>query len=269
MLLQGTQKQYRAYRAIALPTEHGGWSFAIEPLFLGLLLAITWQSVLLSFVVLSAFLAHQPIKIALKDRQKGLRTRRTILAERFALSYAGIAIVCFVPILLAGIPSHFWGFAVIMFMMVAVQQSYDLRSKSRELIPEVTGALALAGSASLIAVLGGWLWLDALALWLILGARTIPAILYVRSAFRQQKGKPDHIFITYLVHVLAIMGVLILTAMTMAPWLGVVAMCVLFGRAYHLLRAPINVTAKTIGFREMGYGLLTVILVAVGYWLML
>ncbi|MCU0465293.1 MAG: YwiC-like family protein [Anaerolineae bacterium] len=69
--------------SVALPSEHGGWSFLLEPLVLGLLVAGSPMGWVLAGAALCAFLAHQPLKIVLKDRLKGRRPPRTVLAERF------------------------------------------------------------------------------------------------------------------------------------------------------------------------------------------
>ena len=37
-----TDAQRVRLRSIALPTEHGGWGFTLEPILLGLLVAPTW-----------------------------------------------------------------------------------------------------------------------------------------------------------------------------------------------------------------------------------
>jgi hypothetical protein len=54
-------------KSIALPTEHGGWSFLAEPIVLGLLVAPTWKGFVLGLAIVSLFLLHQPLKIAMKD----------------------------------------------------------------------------------------------------------------------------------------------------------------------------------------------------------
>jgi hypothetical protein len=70
-----------------------------------------------------------------------------------------------------------------------------------------------------------------------------------------------------------VLGVVILCGLTLAkltPWLGVVLMVILLARAaYGLSAYRKSVPPKIIGFQELGYGLLTVVMVAVGYWLSL
>src|SRR5690606_8314064 len=63
----------RQWRAVALPAEHGGWSFWLEPILLGLLLAPTIAGLWLALASFGVFLSRQPFKIAWADRQRGRR----------------------------------------------------------------------------------------------------------------------------------------------------------------------------------------------------
>jgi hypothetical protein len=87
--------QRKVIRSVALPAEHGGWGFLIEPIILGLLVAFSGMGILLGLSAFGVFLIHQPLKIVIKDRMKGNRPPRTILAERFALGYGALAIIPF------------------------------------------------------------------------------------------------------------------------------------------------------------------------------
>src|SRR5262245_5381791 len=90
-------------RSVALPSEHGGWSFLLEPVLLGLLVAFSWPGVLLAVAALGAFLAHQPLKTAIKDVRAGRNAPRTVLAKRFAAGYSLVAVAALAGVLvLAG-----------------------------------------------------------------------------------------------------------------------------------------------------------------------
>src|SRR5947209_5867668 len=52
-------------RPVALPVEHGGWGFSLEPVALGLLVAPSLLGLFLSVTTLAAFLARHPLKIAM------------------------------------------------------------------------------------------------------------------------------------------------------------------------------------------------------------
>jgi hypothetical protein len=58
-------------RAVALPPEHGGWGFVLEPLILGLAVAPSAAGAALAFFALGAFLARHPLKLLLNDVSRG------------------------------------------------------------------------------------------------------------------------------------------------------------------------------------------------------
>jgi hypothetical protein len=252
-------------KAIALPTEHGGWGFLVEPQLLGLLLAPSWKGLSFAMAMLALFLLHQPLKIAVKDRLKGIRTNRSLWAEGIALVYGLVAIVFLLPLLWTG-TADFYLLLGMMFPFILVQAVYDFRSKSRELLPELSGAIALALSASAIVSLANWELLPALALWALLIARTVPAILFVRALLRKQKAKETNFLIVYIAHTAAFLVCLGLALANMLPYLTVLVMLILATRAYSSLNHPQAIAAKIIGFREIGFGLIMVGLTALGYW---
>ena len=67
MLERKLQKQSVNLRSIALPAEHGAWSFLLEPLVLGLLFAPSWSGIVFAVALFFGFLTHQPLKIYVKD----------------------------------------------------------------------------------------------------------------------------------------------------------------------------------------------------------
>ncbi|NDJ61814.1 MAG: YwiC-like family protein [Chloroflexi bacterium] len=252
-------------RSVALPSEHGGWGFLIEPIILGLLVAGSGAGLLLAAGAFGIFLIHQPLKVAVKDRRKGRRPPRAIWAERFAMGYGLLALIPTL-ILIASVPPTFLLPVLLAVPFAAVQLYYDARNQSRHLIPEICGALALAMIAPAIAVLGGWDVLAALPLWVILALRAITAILYVRSRLRLERGAtvaPQPVWIIHAAALILVAG-LALTAIT--PWLAVLPFGVLLARALIGLsryRQPRKVSI--IGAQEMVYGLVTAIVVAAGY----
>jgi hypothetical protein len=252
-------------RSVALPAEHGGWGFLLEPILLGLLVTPSLAGLFLGIASFSLFLLHQPMRTALKDRAKGKRYMRTLLAERIALLYASILIGSFV---LAWITAAhpFWQPLIGLLALASVQMVYEFSNRGRELIPEVAGALALGGIAPAMALAAGWSMEAALPLWVILGVRSLVSVAYVRSRLRLEKGKPASQGIAVGVHVIGVLLLALLAAADIVPWLSVVAGLVLLARAAHglsRLRRPTQ--AIVIGFLEMAYGLITVLLVAAGY----
>lgn len=253
-------------RSIALPVEHGGWGFLVEPILLGLVLAPSLNGLLFGFAMLAFFLIHQPLKVAVKDRLRGIRVPRSIWAEGFVLLYASLALILALPALLSG-SQHFFVPIVVMLPFILIQIFYDFRNESRALLPELSGAIALSASSAVIAILGGWELIPAMMLYLVLVARAIPAILMVRSFFRQKRGKPAGIPMMYGAHIVAIILVAGIAFVDLLPWLSVLAMMILLWRAYTNLNIKDEITPKILGFREMGFGFMTVILTAIGIFL--
>ncbi len=252
-------------KSVALPSEHGGWGFLIEPILLGLLVAGSGNGVLLAMAALCAFLIHQPFKVATKDRIKGRRPPRTVWAERFALGYGlGAAVLGCVVVLNAGT-----GFLIPVLLalpLMLMQVYYDARNRSRELLPEICGALALGSVSSAIAMLGGWTIEAALVLWLLLACRSVPSILYVRARLKLEHGKPVSTYPSLMTHVAALVVSVVLAVSDAAPWLAVVVCGLLLVRSIVGLskyRKPRP--AKQIGMMELAYGLLMVAVVALGY----
>ena len=79
-------------RSIALPTEHGGWGFTLEPILLGLLVAPTWAGFGLALATSSAFLARRPVKLVSTDLVRKRRLPRTRVALWFSLGYGAPAL---------------------------------------------------------------------------------------------------------------------------------------------------------------------------------
>ena len=80
-------------RPLALPVEHGGWGFVIEPAVLALLVVPSWPGVAIGVAVIAAFLARHPLRLAAGDWAHRRRYPRTIVCELLALGYGAAAIV--------------------------------------------------------------------------------------------------------------------------------------------------------------------------------
>ena len=253
-------------RSVALPSEHGGWGFLLEPILLGLLVAASVNGALLSLSALGLFLIHQPLKLAVKDLRKGRRTPRALLAMRFVMGYGLLFAVPMVVVLIRA-EARFLMPLGMGAVLLAIQLYYDAQNRSRDLIPEVSGAVGIAAVATGIALLKGWPDDEAFALWGILMARIIPSILYVRARLRLEHDQLIERPPVWLAHGLALVAVALLAWIESSPWLALLPIAILMGRALWGLsdyRRPAR--AVMIGVGEIIFGLLTVVLVAVGYW---
>ena len=93
-------------RSIALPTEHGGWGFTLEPILLGLLVAYSAAAWELSVAALAVFLARRPFRLLMTDLVRRRWLRRTSVAASFAFGYGLLALLGLVGALVTA-PSRF------------------------------------------------------------------------------------------------------------------------------------------------------------------
>jgi hypothetical protein len=253
---------------VALPVEHGGWSFLAEPLALGLLVAPSAAGVAIAVATSAGFLIRHPGRMFWKNRQRLDVSPRYGLAGKFAAGYslvafAGLAVAWalvgirpLVPFIMAG-P---------FFLLFA---AYDVRHEARLLLPELLAPTAVAVSAPAIALAGGWPWQAALVLWVLLALRSIPTVLYVRARLRLEREKPYDAKSSNTAHGAALLTGGGLAGAGLAPWLSVVGLAVLLVRAVvGLSRYHRPAAAKAIGLSEIAYGTLFVLLTAAGYWML-
>jgi hypothetical protein len=252
-------------KAVALPAEHGGWGFLLEPLVLGLVLAPSWAGLAIAVAAVAAFLARHPLKLALADRARGARYPRTPWAEAFAAGYALAGAAAF-SAAVAVAPTTVWAPLAAAAPLGLAQLALDARQRGRNLGAELAGAVALGASVSMIALAGGWALWPALALWAILAARAVASVIYIRARLRLDRGLAPGGHTTWTSHLLALAAVVVLAAAGLAPWLAAMAFVVLLLRAAQGLSARRRpVRPQIVGFREMGFGALTVVLVALGH----
>jgi hypothetical protein len=252
------QKPQPALRPLVLPTEHGGWGFLFEPLLLAMVIAPSWGGLLLAIAAVLGFLTRQPLKLAMQDALRGKSYPRTAYCWLFAAIYSAAALVA----LLGAI--RMAGFVILVPLGLVAPLAittllHDANNKSRALLAELSGAAAMSSTAAAIAIAGGSRIVPALVLSGIIIARTIPAIVYVRALIQRSHGRSQAIWPSVLLHALAVIAVAAFASPSAAA-----AMIVLFARAvWGLTHEPPR--AKTLGWREIGYGVLTVAIVAVGY----
>lgn len=254
-------------RNIALPVEHGGWGFSLEPVVLGLIVAPSLAALFLAMATMGAFLARHPLKMVMGDHRRGRRLRRTPLAERFALLYISVAAISFLAALKTAGSYEFLLPLLVALPLAFVQLIYDRASRSRALLPELAGATAMASIASSMALANGWGRGVAFGLWAILAVRVVPTIFYVRARLKTLHHKKASRAIVIVMHILALFIALALAWLTLAPALAVIALLILLARAiFGFTRYDRATSAKQIGIRELGFGAMTVVAIALGHY---
>ena len=246
-------KHHVAMRPLALPVEHGGWGFLFEPIALGLLVAPSWSGALVAGAAVFAFLARHPLKLAMQDALRRKTYPRTRYCRWFAAMYSLAAVLALASGVALGGAQILIPLALVAPFAV-VQLVCDARNRSRELVPELSGALAMSSIAGAIAIAGGMAIVPALGIAGIIAARTLPSILYVRNLLRHAPAWP----------VVAMHGLALLLVSWFASLFAAAAMTMLLIRAvWGFTHEPPR--AQTIGWREIVFGVVTVALVAIGY----
>lgn len=251
-------------KTLALPTEHGGWGITLEPVLLGLLVAPSMAGAGLALATVGAFLARHPFKIVAGDRRRGRRFARTPYAERFTILYAATALA---GLVLSVFTSNDYTFLLPLAAaapLACVQLWYDAAGRSRGLLPEVAGSVAMGSVACSLVLAGGAGWPLALGLWALLAARFVPAILYVRARLDELHGQESVRWPSLLAHVAALVVVFALAAFKCLPWVTVLMTAVLLARAAYGFARRWPSTARRVGFGEIAFGVLTVAAVAAG-----
>jgi YwiC-like protein len=252
-------------RPIALPTEHGGWGLLLEPVFLGLLIMPSVGGMYLALAAVGLFLARHPLKLTFTDFYRDRKSRRTALAIRFAILYLSLTAVAFILACAYAKPYFWWPFLVAGPVAV-VQASFDFVGRSRAMLAELAGPVAIAAVAAAIVLAGGSSNRLAICLWTIQVCRGLPAIFYLRTRLRLIRKKPTSIGWMLLTQVVATTLVAILTLKHWVPVLSLMAFLVLLARAWWGVKGEQEqIAAKTLGIRELIFGAMTVLATAAGY----
>jgi hypothetical protein len=249
-------------RSIALPTEHGGWGFTLEPILLGLLVAASATAWELSAAALGIFLARRPVKLVSTDIVRKRWLPRSRIALAFSMLYGGIALAGVVGAILTA-DGPFWIPILVAAPFALYALRADARSKNRGLLPELSGSVAMGATVSAIAIGSGWGLAPAFGLWMVLAARDVAAIVLVRGQIRRNKGNRTGAATIYAVQAACTATVAVAAALGIVPWLGVVAIGLVGLVAVVSLNRP-PVAARVIGWTQMAVGLTVVFVTAAG-----
>ncbi len=253
------------WKAVALPIEHGGWGLLAEPLALGSAVAPSLAGALLAASALAAFLSRHPLRLVFTDRRKGARYPRTVLAEAFFAGYAGVALLLLAAAFSLD-PPAFWPALLAAAPFALVVLAADGLGRGRDALAEAAGAIALSGSAAAIALAGGASTTVAFSASGLLASRALGSVLYVRARIRLDRSKDASRLAVLAGHAAALGATVLLSRAGLVPWLAVAAFFMLLARAAWGLsprRSPIR--PQRLGFQELGFGLLTVLFLAMGY----
>lgn len=244
-------------KAVALPSEHGGWGFTLEPVLLGLLVAPSGAGLGLGLFALAAFFTRHPLKLWLSDQRRGKTFPRTALARNFALLY-GLLALAGLTLAVLWEAGPFWIPLLLALPLASVQLWFDAHNRGRNLLPELSGAVAMGAMASSIALAAGQDPRLAYGLWLVLAARAVASIFYARAQVRRARGEGVLAAPVYLVECLAIVGLGLGAALGWLPWSSVWTLALLLPLSIYTFSKP-PMPARMVGWTQMALGLLVVL----------
>lgn len=253
------------WRSVALPTEHGGWGFTLEPVLLGLLVAPGPAGAGIGAAALATFLARRPLRLLVTDRRQGrylprTRAARGVLAVALAVVAAGLACAAIFA------RGPFWWPLPAAAPLAAFQVWADLTHRSRGFAAEAAGALAMAAAAPMIALADGWGPASAFGLWAVVTARNVPSILLVRAQIRRGRGQPARSAPTHAADAVTLASLAGLAALQVVPVAATAAIALLWAWAVVSLARP-PVPARTLGWTQVLAGVLVVGFTAAGHHL--
>ena len=260
----GSERTKPRLRPVALPVEHGGWGFTLEPVLLGMLVAPSGAGVALSLFALAAFLTRHPLKLWIADVAARRRYPRTIYASRFALLYGGAALAA-LALAVRTAQGAFWAPLLLALPLAIFQFTYEIREQARALPAELAGAVAMGGLAPAIALAAAVAPQSAYGLWLVLAARAVAAIFYARVQVRRARSKaqPPRLGPAWLAMTLSVATLLVAAWLEWVPWLGAASVALLLPLALFTFRRP-PAPAKVVGWTQLLLGLLVAVATAAG-----
>ncbi len=245
-----------------MPTEHGGWGLTLEPVLLGLLVVWSGAGVGLGLAAFVAFMARTPLKIVLVDSRRGRFLPRTSVARRVLAAESALLLMLVGGAMAQG-ASPFWTPLIVIAPMVAVELWFDMRSRSRRLLPELFGAVGMGGGVAVIVLAGGGSARVAGACWLILAARSVTAIVTIRDQVGRLHGRHGNPRLVISADLAAIVIAASALLVDRSAILGVIAVvtAIAIQRAFNVRPTP---RAVVLGVRQTLLGLAIVAATAIG-----
>jgi hypothetical protein len=249
-----------SWRSVGLPSEHGGWSLTGEPALLGLVVRWSLPGLALGVAAVMAFMARTPLKLVLVDRFRHRWLDRTRLAARIAAGE--LLIIAVLVVYAASAAASFWLPLAVAAPLVALELWFDMRSRGRRLLPELAGSIGIGSIAAAIALADGASTKLAWGLWVVMAARSVAAIPYVRTQILRTRSRPGPRWHSDAAQLSAVAAATLGWTFDLAPAAAVVVIAVL---------ATINVAAVrlaprravVIGVQQMIVGIVVIVTTAI------
>ncbi|TRZ73735.1 MAG: hypothetical protein D4R95_02715 [Actinobacteria bacterium] len=250
------------WRAVAVPSEHGGWGLTLEPVLLGLLIAPSMVGAMLGVGAFVAFLLRTPLKLIVIEIRRKRWLSRSQLATKFVIGeLLVLALIASVALRAAG-----WSWllpVVIAAPLVGVEFWFDVHSRGRRLVPELCGSVGIASVVSVIVLASGNSFGLAIGAWMVLSARAVGAIPFIRVQIARLRGTSESTQLSDAAQAVAVaMGVaaVVIDRQMLAGFIGLLALALL--QLVWVRKAPLP--AKTLGLRQMVLGVGIVAVTAAG-----
>lgn len=252
-----------AWSTVALPAEHGGWGLTGEPIALGLLLAFSWGGVAIGVAAMLAFVARTPLKLAAVDRRRGRELPRTALARRVGATE--VALIALSAVTALAIAGGAWLVPIAMALpLFGIELWYDVRSRGRRLVPELCGALGMGAVAAAIVTAGGGPARLAAAAWLVLAARAIGSIPFVRTQIGRLHRRAVSSRSSDLAQLAAVVVAALAAVVEPDALLGSLTVVAIAGLQLRWVRRTPVPPAKVLGMRQLALGIALVAATAIG-----
>lgn len=249
-------------RSVAMPTEHGGWSLTLEPAILGLIVAPSIAGACLGLVALLAFIARTPLKLVLVDRWRDRSLPRTQLAKR-VLAVEVVVMAAVVGVGFATASASFWWPLAVAAPLVAVELWYDMKSHSRRLVPELLGSIGIGSVAAAIVLADGGSKTLAAGLWIVIAARSVATIPFVRLQLRRKKEQAFQFWTSDLAQLAAVAAAVLAWIADLVSLPAVLAIATLALVQFVLSRRPVP-AVQVVGAQQVVFGLAVVLTAGLG-----
>lgn len=248
-------------RAVAVPTEHGGWSLTIEPVVLGLAMAWSAAGLALGIAAVVAFVLRSPLRVLLVDTYRRRWLPRTRTAAIVALVETAL-LVLLVGLATFAAEEPFWPPLLAAVPLVGLELAYDARSRSRRLVPELAGTVGIGAVAAAVGLAGGLDLGTALGLWLAAAARAVASVTYVRTQILRAHDRPHRRWHSDLAQAVGVLAAAAAALGGALPAATAVALALMAStNAIGVRRSPSR--PVVIGVQQMAWGLLVIVATAV------
>ena len=158
--------------------------------------------------------------------------------------------------------SGFWLPLLVGAPLVGLELWYDMRSRGRRLIPELAGAIGIGAVATAIALAGGEGSQVAWGLWVVIAARSLAAVPYVRTQISRTRSKPGPIWHSDLAQLAAVSAVALGSVADLVPRGSAIIIAVLAGINVVTVRTKPR-RAVVIGIQQTVLGLTVIATTAI------